>query len=225
MTQRRAESNLGLVIFDCDGVLVDSEPIQNRIFYRMLCDIGWTLGSQETTEAFIGRSMKDCLALAEQRLGRALPSDFETNLQDQTFAAFARELRPVPGVEQALDRICATTCVASSGSIEKMRKTLSIAGLLNRFEGRLFSATQVPRGKPYPDLFLYAAREMGVAPDDCAVIEDSVAGVQAAVSAGMTVLGYARAENKNALAAAGAQVFNDMRALPSLLDRGRQPGP
>ncbi len=205
------------IIFDCDGVLVDSEAIQNHVFYRMLGDFGWDSSFEKTVEAFIGRSMKDCLKIAEQRLGGPLPADFEACLQEQTFAAFARELRPMPGVEEALERIDAPICVASSGSLIKMRKTLGLTGLLARFEGRMFSATQVERGKPYPDLFLYAARELGAAPAACAVIEDSGAGVQAGVSAGMTVFGYAPAGQGADLTAAGAKVFGDMRELPDLL--------
>jgi HAD superfamily hydrolase (TIGR01509 family) len=221
-TERRG-LNWELIIFDCDGVLVDSEPIQNRVFARMLQDIGLMMSDEEHAQAFIGRSMADCLEIAEQLLGRALPPGFEGRLQAQTFDAFERELRSVPGVEQALDQITAPVCVASSGSVMKMRKTLALTGLLPRFAGRMFSATKVPRGKPHPDLFLYAAREMGAAPADCAVIEDSVAGVQAGVAAGMIVLGYARTSGADALATAGAQVFNDMCDLPSLLQKAWPP--
>jgi HAD superfamily hydrolase (TIGR01509 family) len=206
-----------LIIFDCDGVLVDSEAIQNRVFYQILDGIGWDLSYEKTLEAFIGRSMADCLKICEQRLGHSLPADFEARLQEQTFAAFARELQIMPGVEEALERIDAPICVASSGSLAKMRKTLGLAGLLTRFEGRMFSATQVARGKPHPDLFLYAAHEMHAAPAACAVIEDSVAGVQAGMSAGMTVFGYAPAGQGAELAAAGAKAFGDMRELPDLL--------
>lgn len=211
-------SGWGLVIFDCDGVLVDSEPIQNRIFARMLRDIGLTLSDEEHARAFVGRSIADCLEIVEQRLGRALPADFEARLQAQTFSAFERELRLVPGVEQALDNIAAPVCVASSGSLTKMRKTLELTGLLPRFENRMFSAPQVPRGKPYPDLFLYAAREMGVASPNCAVIEDSVAGVEAGMAAGMYVFGYARKGSAGGLTAAGARVFHEMSGLPALLE-------
>lgn len=206
-----------LIIFDCDGVLVDSEPLQNRVFYRMLGELGWDAGYEQTVRTFIGRSMADCLAIAERRLGRALPADFEARLQEETFATFDRELGPVPGVEQALDRIKTPVCVASSGSLTKMRKTLTLTGLLPRFEGQMFSATQVERGKPHPDLFLYAAREMGVSAAGCALIEDSNAGVQAGRAAGMTIFGYAAAGQGEALVAAGATVFDDMRALPDLL--------
>lgn len=209
-----------MIIFDCDGVLVDSEPVQNRVFYRMLGDIGWDLSYEKTIEVFIGRSMADCLKIAEQRLGKPLSVDFEARLQAKTFAAFERELRPISGVKEALHRIDAPLCVASSGSLAKMRKALAITGLLPRFEGRMFSATQVERGKPHPDLFLHAAREMGAAPIRCVVIEDSAAGVQAGLSASMTVFGYAAAGQGANLAQMGAQVFDDMRNLSDLLRAG-----
>jgi len=206
-----------LIIFDCDGVLVDSEPIQNRVFARMLCEAGLRMSYEEIIEAFMGRSIADCLRIAEQRLGRPLPAGFEALLQEQTFAAFERELQPVPSVEQALDRIAIPVCVASSGKLTKMRKALALTGLLRRFEGRMFSATQVLNGKPHSDLFLYAASEMHTAPAECAVIEDSIAGVKAGVAAGMAVFGYASARQGEALAAAGATVFDNIRALPDLL--------
>jgi len=206
-----------LIIFDCDGVLIDSEPIQNRVLARMLCEAGLRMSYEEVIETFMGRSMADCLRIAGQRLGRPLPAGFEVLLQEQTFAAFERELQPVPSVEQALDRIAIPVCVASSGKLTKMRKTLALTGLLRRFEGRMFSATQAFKGKPHSDLFLYAASEMHTAPAECAVIEDSIAGVKAGVAAGMAVFGYASARQSEALAAAGATVFDDMRALPDLL--------
>jgi HAD superfamily hydrolase (TIGR01509 family) len=207
----------GLIIFDCDGVLVDSEPIQTHILARMLEDMGLRMSYDEIIEAFTGRSIMDCLEIAEQRLGWSLPADFEARLQEKTFVAFERELQPVLGVEWALDKINVPQCVASSGSLAKMRKTLGLTGLLPKFEGRMFSATKVPRGKPHPDLFHYAAHEMGVAPAACAIVEDSVVGVKAGVAAGMTVFGYATARQGAGLAAAGAKVFADMRKLPNLL--------
>jgi HAD superfamily hydrolase (TIGR01509 family) len=207
----------GLLIFDCDGVLVDTEPLQNRVFAEMLGGVGLPMSYEETVEAFVGRSMADCLADVEERLGRSLPADFEMRLQARTFAVFERELRPVPGVEAALQEIKARVCVASSGSLEKMRKTLGLAGLLARFEGRMFSASDVSRGKPQPDLFLHAARKMGARPAACAVIEDSLAGVQAGIRAGMRVYGYTGGGRGAELADAGAIVVDDMRALPGLL--------
>lgn len=217
MTQKQSKRNWDLVIFDSDGVLVDSEPLQNRLFYEMLVDIGWRLGYVETVETFIGLTMADCLKIAEQRHGRALPSDFEERLQARTFAAFEQELRPVSGVTEALNRITAPVCVASSGSLKKLRMTLSLTGLLPRFENRVFSATQVARGKPYPDLFLFAASKLNAAPPACAVIEDSIAGVKAGVAAGMTVFGYVSSMRSDPLKEAGARVFSNMKVLPELI--------
>ncbi|MGH8503095.1 MAG: HAD family hydrolase [Gammaproteobacteria bacterium] len=209
--------NWQLIIFDCDGVLVDSEAIQNRVFARMLGEAGLAISYDEVVRLFVGRKMAQCLAVAEQRLGRTLPADFEARLQQQTFAAFERELRPVPGVAQALDSIDVPVCAASNGSLTKMRKTLGLTGLLPRFEGRMFSAAQVARPKPHPDLYLYAARAMRARPEVCAVIEDSRIGVEAGIAAGMAVFGYAAAGQGGALAAAGARAFNDMSQLPRLL--------
>lgn len=209
-----------LVIFDCDGVLVDSEPISNRVFTEMLNDIGVRTTLAETMRDFVGRSMKSCLEIIEARLGRGVPADFEATLQARTFAAFHGALDAVPGVAAALDALDAAgvpTCVASSGEHAKMRTTLGLTGLLPRFEGRLFSATEVPRGKPHPDLFLHAARRMGADPSRCAVVEDSPVGVRGAVAAGMRVLGFAARSEPALLAEAGAAVFDDMARLPALL--------
>jgi HAD superfamily hydrolase (TIGR01509 family) len=212
-----------LAIFDCDGVLVDSEPISNRIFTEMLNEIGLRTTHEETMRDFVGRSMASCMAIVAERLGRPAPDEFVATMQARTFAAFRDGLHAVPHVGAALDALDAAgipTCVASSGEHEKMRTTLGITGLLPRVDGRLFSATEVPRGKPHPDLFLHAARRMGAEPSRCAVVEDSPVGVRAAVAAGMTVLGFATRGQGDALAAAGAVVFDDMRALPRLLGVG-----
>ncbi len=208
----------GLVIFDCDGVLVDSEPIANRIFAEMLAEVGLPIGYEETVRTFVGRSMPACVEIASERLGRPLPDGFVDELRRRTTEAFRRELRPVPGVEAALDAICAPVCVASSGEHTKIRTTLGITGLLGRFDGRIFSAADVARPKPCPDLFLHAAATLGVAPARCVVVEDTAIGTIAGVSAGMRVLGYAGVSDPTALAAAGAEVFRDMAELPALLD-------
>lgn len=206
-----------LVIFDCDGVLVDSEPVANRIFTEALNDLGLPIGYDEVCREFVGLTMASCMEIVEHRMGRPVPEDFVERLQERTFAAFRRELRAVPGVREALDRIDLPVCVASSGEPEKMRLTLGLTGLLDRFDGRLFSATEVPRGKPHPDLFLHAAAQMGVLPERCAVVEDSFHGVRAARAAAMTVFAYAPAGGREDLARAGARVFNDMRELPALV--------
>jgi len=212
-----------LIIFDCDGVLVDTEPVSNRCFSEALNREGLAWDVPETMRRLMGRSLKSCVAIAEAELGRALPPGFVDRLQAETFAAFERErIGAVPGVAAAIDALEAAghrTCVASSGDIDKMRITLGGAGLWDRFEGRIFSATQVPRGKPFPDLFLLAAREMNATPDGCVVVEDAVAGTQAAIAAGMRVLCYAGAPyaDRDGMAAAGGRLFEDMQSLPALV--------
>jgi HAD superfamily hydrolase (TIGR01509 family) len=208
------------VIFDCDGVLVDSEPIANRVFSEMLGEVGLPMDYDETVRTFVGRSAATCVRMVESRIGRPVPEGWVDAWRRRTYDAFSRELRAVEGVEDALDRIGGPLCVASSGEPAKMRFTLGMTGLLPRFEGRMFSAVEVPRGKPAPDLFLHAARRMGAAPERCAVIEDSAVGVEAGAAAGMTVFGFAALSDADALRAAGAAyVFTRMDALPALLAR------
>jgi HAD superfamily hydrolase (TIGR01509 family) len=204
-----------LVIFDCDGVLVDSEPISNRILAARLTAIGLPTSTEDSVRDFMGRSWASCEAIAEQRLGGPLPEGFADAYHAEVFEAFARELEPVAGVVEALERVDAPTCVASSGSHERIRRGLAATGLLERFDGRIFSATDVAHGKPAPDLFLHAAACMGADPAGCAVIEDSPAGVEAARAAGMAVFGYAGLTPAERLA--GAHTFAAMTELPELL--------
>jgi HAD superfamily hydrolase (TIGR01509 family) len=193
---------------------VDSEPISNRVLAGLLTEIGLPMTPAQSVEAFMGRSWKNVLAYAEER-GAPLPEGFRRRYLDEMFAVFERELQPVPGVIAALDAIALPNCVASSASLEKMRFTLGHTGLWDRFEGRIFSATEVAHGKPAPDLFLHAAASMGWAAKDCAVVEDSPAGVEAGLAAGMTVFGYAGTTPAERLD--GALVFTDMAELPELL--------
>lgn len=212
---------IDLLIFDCDGVLVDSEPIANRVFAEALAEIGLEVSVPEMYADFVGRSMSYCMEVVEARLGRPVPKDFVAQLQERTFAAFEDEgLPPTDGIVEALDAISIPMCVASSGEIEKMRHTLGLTGLLPRFEGRLFSATQVARGKPAPDIYLFAASSMGVQPNRCVVVEDSPAGAQAGLAAGMTVFGYCAHTPVESLSRLGVhRTFADMRELPALLKR------
>jgi HAD superfamily hydrolase (TIGR01509 family) len=195
-------------------VLVDSEAISNRVLAGLLTEFGLPLTAEQSVEQFMGRSWKTVLAWAEAQ-GSPLPEGFRRRYLDAMFADFERELQPVPGVVAALDAITLPSCVASSASLEKMRFTLGHTGLWDRFEGRIFSATEVEHGKPAPDLFLHAARSMGWQPGECAVVEDSPAGVEAALRAGMTVFGYAGRTPPARLD--GARVFGDMAELPGLL--------
>jgi HAD superfamily hydrolase (TIGR01509 family) len=171
-------------------------------------------------QRYMGMSWPAAYALFEQQLGRALPSEFETAFWTRLDAALRAELVAVPGIHAALDAISTPTCVASSGRIDKMRVTLGITGLYERFAGRIYSAADVARAKPFPDLFLHAAAQMRVAPPRCAVVEDSPRGVQAGIAAGMCVFGYAARTDARELAAAGALVFTDMAELPGLTSRG-----
>ena len=200
-----------LVIFDCDGVLVDSEPLSNRILAERLTAIGLPTTTEGSIRDYMGRSWASCQALIEARLGRPLPDGFADGYHEELFAALRSELQPVKGVVAALDAISSPTCVASSGAHEKIRTSLGATGLLERFEGRIFSATDVEHGKPAPDLFLHAARTMGVEPAGCAVVEDSVYGVRAAVAAGMRAYGFGGGLTApDLLAAEGAVVFDRM---------------
>jgi HAD superfamily hydrolase (TIGR01509 family) len=208
---------LALVIFDCDGVLVDSEPIANRVLAQALCEIGLETTLESSLRDYMGRSWSACVEIFEARLGRPLPPGFEAGFVARSEAALRAELLPVPGIHEALARIATPTCVASSGRHEKMRVTLGVTGLLERFEGRIFSSSEVARAKPWPDLFLHAAARMGAAPATCAVVEDSPRGVEAGVAAGMRVLGYAARTDAAELSRAGAEPFTDMRLLPDLL--------
>jgi HAD superfamily hydrolase (TIGR01509 family) len=208
---------IALVIFDCDGVLVDSERLAVRVDVRVLAALGWPLTEAEVIERFVGRSHAFMVCEIEAQLGRRLAPDWEDEFQPLYREAF-KALTPVPGVIEALDRIATPTCVASSGSHDKMRFTLGITGLYDRFAGRIFSADEVARGKPAPDLFLHAALRMGVPPARCAVVEDSRYGVEAARAAGMRAFGYAGGlASKGSLAGRHTIVFEDMRELPRLL--------
>jgi HAD superfamily hydrolase (TIGR01509 family) len=212
-----------LVIFDCDGVLVDSEPLANKSFSAALKPHGldWTV--EETMRRLMGRSLKSCVEICEAELGRKLPDDFVEKMQEVTYRSFREApLQPVPGVKDAvlaLHEAGLATCVASSGSPEKMEFTLGLTGLWKLFKGRIFSASQVPRGKPFPDLFLHAAIAMNEQPFDSIVVEDSVPGIQAARSAGMKALAYAGAPYADpvSLKKAGGILFDDMEQLRGLV--------
>jgi HAD superfamily hydrolase (TIGR01509 family) len=208
---------LELVIFDCDGVLVDSERIAVRVDTELLAELGWPLSEQEVIERFMGRTTEDMLRAIEAQIDNLEPG-WDVEFDRRYMEALEAELEPVDGVVEALDAIAAPTCVASSGTHEKLRFTLGHTGLYERFAGRIFSAEDVARGKPAPDLFLHAARTLGADPAACAVVEDSRYGVQAARAAGMRVLAYGGGLTPpDQLAGPGTVVFDDMRELPALL--------
>lgn len=207
-----------LVIFDNDGVLVDSERLANGILADLLTEAGLPYTLEQAVHEFMGGTMARVRASAEPRLGRPLPADFEDRYHARLFEGFAR-LQPVPGVPEvldALDRAGTPYCVASSGTRERIQNALTSVGLYERFEGRVFSAQDVEHGKPAPDLFLHAAGSTGIDPDRCVVVEDSPLGVEAAGAAGMYVIGFAAMTPADRLAAADV-VVDEMGALPGLL--------
>jgi HAD superfamily hydrolase (TIGR01509 family) len=208
----------GLVIFDNDGVLVDSERLANTILAELLTEAGLPYTLEEAVHDFMGGSLVLMRRLAEAKLGAPLPADLEDRYHQRLFDGFTR-LQPVPGVGAVLDRLDAdgtTYCLASSGTHRRIRTALEAVGFWERFEGRIFSSEDVAHGKPAPDLFLHAAATMGVHPAACVVIEDSPLGVEAAKAAGMKVLGYAAMTPVGKLAGADA-TFDQMTALPALL--------
>ncbi|GAA1270373.1 HAD family hydrolase [Kitasatospora nipponensis] len=207
-----------LVIFDCDGVLIDSERLAVKVDAIVLDALGWPMAEQEIVDRFVGRSHAAMTADIEAHLGRPLPAGWEAEFQPLYDDVFARELVPVEGITEALDAITLPTCVASSSSHRRLRATLGLTGLHERFAGRIFSAEEVEHGKPAPDLFLHAARTLGVDPAACVVVEDSPFGVAAARAAKMRAFGYSGGLTRpERLAGPDTVVFDDMRKLPALL--------
>ena len=213
--------DLGLVIFDCDGVLVDSERLTVAVEARMLTELGWPITTDEVVRRFVGGSSEAMLAEIERHLGPELTEEFDRRSTEEIVAAFHAELRPVDGVHELVEDLHlhgVPTCVASSGSHRKMDLTLGLTGLRHLFEGRIYSATEVGRGKPWPDLFLHAARAMGVDPNRCAVIEDSINGARAAIAAGTNCYAFAGGLSpRDELEATGAIVFDTMAQLQTML--------
>ncbi|MBK8176508.1 MAG: HAD-IA family hydrolase [Rhodospirillales bacterium] len=212
-----------LVIFDCDGVLVDSELLAAEVLATELTAIGFDLTARECIRRYTGLSMPRVFELIEAERGQPLPAGFTDRLRASDESAFRRSLSAMPGARDVLLRLPQPRCVASSGRIAKIRLTLTLSRLIDLVEPHLFSAEMVEHGKPAPDLFLYAAARMGAAAKDCVVIEDSPAGVQAAVAAGMHVLGFSGGSHCDndypaILRQAGAtRVFARMHDLPVLI--------
>ena len=213
-----------MVIFDCDGVLVDSERLTHQVVVDMLAEQGVALGFDEAVERFIGMSMANGLVQLKALLGGTLPDDFLPEMGRRTRAAFRAGLTTVPGVEAVLDSLQRPFCVASNGNHAKVNFTLGHTGLLPRFTGRIFTADDVAHPKPAPDLFLLAARTLGVPPARTTVVEDTPTGVAAARAAGMRVIGFAAMTPAGRLQAAGADaIAHDMPAVAALLAEGTAP--
>ena len=212
-----------LIIFDCDGVLVDSERLSIRIDAIYLERLGWPMSQEEIVQRWVGRSDADMRTEIEEHIGGPIPPDVEEEFGRIYREIFDRELAPVDGIREALDVITIPRCVASSGKHDNIRRNLALTGLSGYFGERIFSATDVEHGKPAPDLFLFAARTLGAEPSRCAVVEDSVYGVEAALAAGMLAFAYAGGVTPaDRLSRPGAVVFTDMRQLPDLLEAAAQ---
>jgi HAD superfamily hydrolase (TIGR01509 family) len=213
-----------LIIFDCDGVLVDSEPISIAVLLDVLAGAGHVMDEATAYRLFLGRSMAATIELLRSDFGFVVTRDHLDQARTAVYERFRRELKPIPGIGQALQELDIPRCVASSSQPERIRLSLSITGLLEYFEPNIYSASMVKEGKPAPDLFLYAARGMGAVPERCLVIEDSPAGVEAAKRAGMPVFAFTGGAHAQAGALAPAlarlepgALFEDMRLLPGLV--------
>lgn len=213
-------SRFELVIFDCDGVLVDSEPIINRAHAEVLTACGYPITEHELLERFCGMSDAEMLTIVEREWGRALPPYYTERVGVMIENGFCGSLAAIEGVTEALDALRLPVCVASSSAPEQIRRKLELTGILDRFgQSNLFSAAMVARGKPAPDLFLYAAQRLGAPPNRCVVVEDSPAGIEAACAAGMNAIGFCGGshcgpEHGSRLQARGAAlVIADMNKL------------
>jgi len=216
---------IDLIIFDCDGVLVDSEVISCRAHANALTRHGYPISSEQVSRRFLGRSTKQANLEIETELGRKLPEAYHGDLQDELFRSFEADLEAIRGIHDVLDVVTLAVCVASSGSHQRMQVSLGSTGLHERLAPNIFSSSQVKNGKPAPDLFLFAANQMGVPPERCVVIEDSLAGIAGARAAGMTVFGFCGGSHcgdghAETLLQAGANLtFADMHQLPELVRR------
>jgi len=214
------------VLFDCDGVLVDSEPITAQVLSTMLGELGWPITQDEALRIFVGKTVRDEAALIHARTGFTLTPEWLGQFRTRRDAALARDVQAIDGAPQAVqalhDLLGSRMAVASGADLPKVELQLRKVGIHGYFAGRIFSGQDLPRNKPAPDVYLAAAAALGVAPQRCAVVEDTVTGATAGVAAGATVFGYSPGgpghSGTQALLQVGvAQVFHDMRELPALL--------
>lgn len=205
------------IIFDCDGILVDSEGISNGILIEMANSLGADIDPKDALRNFAGKSLQSVLTEIAYLIDRKLPDQFEAQYRKRTFEAFRTDLRPIEGIHELLNKIQVPYCVASSGPLEKIRLNLTTTGLIEKFENRMFSSYEIGSWKPNPEIFEYAAKKMGFSPSECAVIEDSIAGIRAAIKGGFDVYGFATSSNRTELKNEGAMVFSLMQELGELL--------
>ena len=205
------------IIFDCDGVLVDSETISAKIFMEMAETLGFKMDFNFAVERFAGVSMKENLQFIDDNIEGSLPTGFEQEFRRQTYEAFKTDLKPVRGIHNLINRITVPFCVASSGPIEKIKLSLTTTNLIDKFENSIYSCYEIGSWKPEPGIYLYAAKQMGFAPKECVVIEDSEAGIKSAKAGGFDVYALANDKKKSTFEKLGANVFFGINELGSLL--------
>ncbi|OMQ10418.1 HAD family phosphatase [[Flexibacter] sp. ATCC 35103] len=205
------------IIFDCDGVLVDTEKIGNGIMLSMAAEHGFKMKLEDAYRDFNGRNLKECFLHIEEAIGKKLPDNFESEYREKSFEAFKTQVKPMEGIVEFLNKLTIPYCVASSGPVDKIRLNLEVAGLLNKFENKIFSSYQINSWKPEPGIFLHAAKEMGFDVKDCIVIEDSKAGVIAGIKGGFKVYGFANGFNNEDLQKQGAELFHSYEELNFLI--------
>lgn len=201
------------IIFDCDGVLVDTEKIGNGILLSMGAEYGFEMKLEDAYRDFNGRNLKECFLHIENAIAKKLPDNFESEYRQRSFEAFKTQVKPMEGIVEFLNKLEIPYCVASSGPVDKIRLNLEVAGLLDKFENKIFSSYQINSWKPDPGIFLHAAEEMGFAVKDCIVIEDSKAGVKAGIQGGFKVYGFANGFNNEDLEKEGAILFDSYEEL------------
>jgi len=205
------------IIFDCDGVLVDTEKIGNGILLEMAAEYGFEMEIEDAYRNFNGRNLKDCFLHIEDAIGAKLPESFEAEYREKSFEAFKTQVKPMEGVVSFIEKLNIAYCVASSGPVEKIRLNLEASGLLDKFENKIFSSYQINSWKPDPGIFLYAANEMGFEVSDCIVLEDSKAGVKAGIDGGFRVFGLANGYNNSDLEEEGALLFYTYEELSDII--------
>ena len=206
------------VIFDCDGVLVDSEPISNSVLVDMANEHGANINLEYAYKHFKGSFLYSCIKKIENIVPNSLPKTFETEYRQRSYEAFKEQVQPVDGIKDVLDNLSIPFCVASSGPVEKIKLNLSLIGLLDKFEDKIFSCYDIQKWKPDPAVFLWAAEAMGFKPSECVVIEDSLSGVSAANNGGLDVFGFTAHDYNDELKSKSTLTFNSMKQLLQLLD-------
>lgn len=211
-------SNYKCIIFDCDGVLVDSEPLGNRVMVELANECGANIDLEYAYTHFKGNSLQKCIDQITHLIGKEIPFDFEEEYRHLSFEMFKKEIQPISGIKEVVEQLDIPFCVASSGPENKIRLNLKLTGLLPYFENKIFSCYSIEKWKPDPSVFIWAANTMGFKPNECLVVEDSPIGVEAAIKGGFDVFGFTEHDYKDELSKIATKTFNRMIQLPELLE-------